>query len=159
MSEFIIRSLGPDRGWVFQTVIRDWGAETVVAHGSIFHPALLPGFAAYLGNSPVGLLTYILIGEECEIITLNSWWENMGVGKALLYAVMQVAGLPKCKRLFLITTNNNLRALQFYQKRGFIISSVRKNAIAESRKLKPQIPQFDNEGLPIRDEIEMEIRF
>jgi hypothetical protein len=59
--------------------------------------------------------------------------------------------------LFLTTTNNNTHALRFYHKHGFVLSAVRINAIAESRKLKPQIPLLDEDGLPIRDEIELEI--
>jgi len=79
------------------------------------------------------------------------------VGTALIAAARQVASRAGCGRLFLVTTNKNLYALRFYQKCGFILSAVRINAIAESRKLKPQIPLMDQDGLPIRDEIELEI--
>jgi ribosomal protein S18 acetylase RimI-like enzyme len=158
MPAFIIRALTPaDSDWVSQVMISEWSGEMVVAHGEIFYPAILPGFAAFVDAEPVGLLTYNIAGDECEIITLNSWRENLGVGTALISTARRVADQAGCSRLLLVTTNNNLHALQFYKKRGFVISSVRENAISGSRKLKPQIPLLDNDGQPISDEIEMEI--
>jgi hypothetical protein len=57
----------------------------------------------------------------------------------------------------LITTNDNLHALGFYQKRGFRLVAVHSNALAASRKIKPSIPDFGMHGIPLRDEIELEI--
>jgi GNAT superfamily N-acetyltransferase len=159
MSAITIRLLTPaDRDWISQVMIKEWGAEIVVVHGEIYYPAFLPGFAALFEKDLVGLLTYNISGKECEIITLNSWRENLGVGTALVDAARQTAHQAGCNRLEVVTTNNNVHALRFYQKRGFLISQVRKNAIIESRKLKPQIPLLDDDGRPIRDEIELEIR-
>ena len=158
MSAFRIRPLAlADRDWVCKIIIESWGAEIIVTHGEVFHPSDLPGFIAFTREEPVGLLTYNIAGHECEIITLDSWRENLGIGTALTEAARQVAGQAGCKRLFLVTTNNNTRALHFYQRRGFIITSVRLNAIEASRLIKPGIPLADEDGLPIRDEIELEI--
>jgi DNA-3-methyladenine glycosylase I len=154
-----IRPLTPaDRDWISQVMIKEWGGEMVVVHGETFHPAFLPGFAALVENKPVGLLTYNISGNKCEIITLNSWRENLGVGTALVDEIRKSAVQAGCICLSVVTTNNNVHAMHFYQKRGFIISSVRKNAIAESRKLKPQIPLFDERDRPISDEIKLEVR-
>jgi ribosomal protein S18 acetylase RimI-like enzyme len=158
MPGFQTRALkSTDHDWVCRVIVTEWGAEIVVAHGEVFHPADLPGFAVFIGEEPVGVLTYNIMGNECEIVTLNSWREGLGVGTSLIEATRQVAFRTGCSRLFLVTTNNNLVALRFYQKRGFVISAVRINAIAESRKLKPQIPFLDADGVSIRDEIELEI--
>jgi ribosomal protein S18 acetylase RimI-like enzyme len=159
MPDIQIRSLTPSDGdLVKRVMVAEWGAETVVAHLQVFHPVDMPGFVACIGEEPVGLLTYNISGKWCEIVTLNSWRVGLGVGTALIEAVRQAAIQAGCGRLFLVTTNNNTYALRFYQKRGFIISSIRINAIAEFRKLKPQIPLLDVDGLPISDEIELEIR-
>jgi ribosomal protein S18 acetylase RimI-like enzyme len=158
MPGFTVRALtAPDRDWVDQVMRAEWGAEVVIVHGTTFHPSTLPGFVAEAGGRPVGLVTYSIKAVTCELVTLNSWQEGHGVGSALLEAVKQTAARSSCERLFLVTTNNNLHALRFYQKRGLVISAVRLNAIAESRKLKPKIPLADEEGIPIRDEIELEI--
>ena len=158
MPDFQIRPLtSADCDWVSRVVTTEWGSEIVVSHNKVFHPVDLPGFAAFIGDEPVGLVTYRITRNECEIVTLNSWCEGRGVGAALIDAVRKIACLTGCRRLYLVTTNNNLSALRFYKKRGFVISALRINAIADSRKLKRQIPLLDEDGRAIRDEIELEI--
>ncbi|MFH1523413.1 MAG: GNAT family N-acetyltransferase [Chloroflexota bacterium] len=159
MSELTLRPLTPtDRPWVTQRIIKSWGAETAVAHGEIFHPADLPGFAAESEGQAVGLLTYHIEGKACEIVTLDSWCEGMGVGSALIETMKQAAHQEGCQRLWLVTTNDNTHALRFYQKRGFSLCALRVNALAESRKLKSEIPFTSEDGIPIRDELELEMR-
>ena len=158
MPEFIIRSLiSADRKWVIQRIVESWGAEIAVVHETIYRPADLPGFAAFDGNQAIGLITYHIEGKACEIVTLDSWRESQGVGAALIEAVKQVANQEDCMRLWLVTTNDNTRALRFYQKHGFILGALRVDAVAGSRKLKPEIPLTGQDGIPIRDEIELEM--
>jgi ribosomal protein S18 acetylase RimI-like enzyme len=158
-NKFTIRPLtGADKEWVQAKMIELWGAEIVVAHGEIFHPAELPGFFAEVGNERIGLLTYHISASGCEIVTIDSWREGIGVGSRLIEAARQVAGQEKCRRLWLVTTNDNIHALGFYQKRGFIISAVRLNVFEKNRFLKPEIPLVGESGIPIRDEIEFEIK-
>ena len=153
-----IRLLTPaDRDWVRRKIIETWGAETVVVHQTVYHPAELPGFIAEAEGEIAGLLTYQLEGEACEIVTLDAWRTGLGVGTALIETVKQAAGREKCRRLWLVTTNDNLPALRFYQKRGFVIATVHLNAIEKDRRLKPEIPLTGMDGIPIRDEIELEM--
>lgn len=157
MVDFHIRPIShADFKLVNRVMVAEWGAEIVVVHDKIFRPPDLPGFVAIFHDDWIGLITYNLTKNECEIVTLNSWLEKLGVGTALIDVVKRTASEVGCKRIFLITTNNNLHALRFYQNLGFSISAVHLNAISESRKIKPQIPFLDGFGLPIRDEIEME---
>ena len=152
----IRRITDKDREWV-QAFTRDqWGSEIVVAHGAIYQAHKLPGFIAEdkRGNK-VGLITYDINEKACEIVTLNSLMERQGVGTALIEEVKTEAQKQGCNRLWLITTNDNLPALKFYQKRGFQISAVHPDAVTESRKVKPEIPLVGLEGIPLRDEIEL----
>ena len=103
------------------------------------------------------MLTYRIEGLDCEIVTIDSTVEGAGVGTALINVVRKIAKAKGCKRLWLITTNDNLNALGFYQKRGFQIIAVRPNAVDEARKLKPQISLKAANGIPIRDELELEL--
>lgn len=158
MSEFTIRSLKPDdHELVSRWLVESWGAETVVVHGEVLRPAELPGFLAESGGEALGLVTYALRGEACEIVTLDSRREGLGIGSALIEAVKAAALQAGCRRLWLVTTNDNTRALRFYQKRGFRLCALRPGAVAESRKLKPEIPLTGEDGIPIRDEIELEM--
>lgn len=68
---------------------------------------------------------------------------------------MQYAYANSCARLWLITTNDNVGALVFYQKAGFRLVAVYPDAVNQARKLKPQIPLVAENGIPIRDEIEL----
>ena len=104
----------------------------------------------------VGLVTYELDGDACEIVTIDALEEGRGVGTALFEAVQEAASAAGCERIRLVTTNNNLRALAFYQKRGFRLVALVPGAVDESRRLKASIPTEDSTGLPIRDELHLE---
>jgi GNAT superfamily N-acetyltransferase len=97
--------------------------------------------------------------NECEIISLDSLEEGKGIGSALLQEVESAAILNKCERVKLITTNDNLLALKFYQKRGFDLVKIHKNAVQRAREIKPSIPLIGNDGIPLKDEIELEKEF
>ena len=158
MNDLLVRAIqASDRNWVAAFVKSHWGSEIVVAKGRIIRAAELDGFAAFKGKEPIGLLTYRIEGLDCEIATIDSTVEGAGVGTALINAVRKIAKAKGCKRLWLITTNDNLNALGFYQKRGFQIIAVRPNAVDEARKLKPQISLKAANGTPIRDELELEL--
>jgi len=105
----------------------------------------------------VGLITYRIEGPECEVLSLDSLSEGIGIGTALLESALRAAGAAGCRRFWLITTNDNLRAVRFYQRRGFSLAALHRDALVVSRKLKPCIPPIGLDGIPLRDEIEMEI--
>ncbi len=146
-----------DSEWVRQGIIKYWGDTLVVAHGKVYQPQTLPGFVAILKGNRVGLLTYSLEEENCEIVTLDSTKPGIGIGTLLLKAVTQVAREAGCKRLWLLTTNDNLPALHFYQKRGFRLVTVHRHAVDAARQLKPAIPLIGNDQIPLHDEIELEM--
>jgi GNAT superfamily N-acetyltransferase len=146
-----------DRPWVEQLVPERWGAPTVVGHGRVYKVAELPGFVALDGDQRLGLLTYSIEGDACEVITIDSLREGIGIGSALVEAVAKTARETGCRRLWLITTNDNLPMLRFAQKRGFALVAVHPNAVEESRKLKPEISVVGVDGIPIRDELELEL--
>ena len=134
-----------------------WGSNRVVSKGRVFDPSELEGFAAVADEKVVGLVTFRVERDECEVVTLNSLSEGTGTGSSLLNAVRDTAIKARCRRLWLITTNDNLSALRFYQKWGLRITAIYPNALERSRMLKPEIPLLGKEGIPIRDEIELEM--
>lgn len=129
----------------------------MIAHGHSYEIDKLPGFVALVKENVVGLVTYVIVDQECEITSLDSLSEGIGVGTLLVNAVKERAVQAGCQRLWLITTNDNLQALRFYQKRGFVLVAIHRNALDVSRKLKPQIPLIGDHGIPLRDEIELEM--
>jgi ribosomal protein S18 acetylase RimI-like enzyme len=139
-----------------QFLVEHWGGEEVISRGNIYRPEQLEGFILEDENEWVGLITFFIKEDECEVTSVDSLREGQGIGTQLIDKVIEEARARKCHRLFLITTNDNLHALGFYQKRGFKIVTVYRGAVNESRKIKPSIPFVGMDGIPLRDEIELE---
>ena len=157
MSDFYIRPVDSDDGdWIAQFITERWGAEFIAAHYEIFHCRDLPGFIATEGEEKVGLLTYKIVADECEIVSLDSVRPCIGIGTSLIDAVKAAAVESGCRRLWLVTTNDNMNALRFYQKRDFSMVKINRNAIEFARKLKP-VPLIGADGIPLRDEIELQM--
>lgn len=152
-----IRRLTPaDYPRLRQFLVEHWGGEEVISRGIIYRPQQLEGFVLEDENEWVGIITFFIKEDECEVTSLDSLREGHGISTQLIDKVIEEAHARKCHRLFLITTNDNLHALGFYQKRGFEIVTVYRGAVNESRKIKPSIPFVGMDGIPLRDEIELE---
>ena len=159
MKEPQVRVLAEDdRHWVEELLTKHWGFPRVVTRGRMHNALELPGFLAEVEEMRVGLVTYHIDGTACEVVTLNSLVEGVGVGTALLEAVREAAVKAGCHRLWLITTNDNTAALRFYQRRGLCLAALHRDAVEASRRLKPEIPPIGRDGIPIRDELELEMR-
>jgi len=158
MQKFEIHEITKDDHiWVKKFLKGHWGSSLIIVHGQEIKADEMNGFYAVdESGENIGLVTYDINIDECQIVTLNSNNEKMGVGSTLLNAVKNVAIDKFCKRLWLITTNDNIEALQFYQKNGFVIREIRLNEIERSRAIKPEIPHVGMHDIPIRDEIELE---
>lgn len=159
MSTITLRRLSSnDLPRLRQFWIEHWGGEEMITRGNIYRPEQLDGFVVEDGDEWIGLLTFVIKDGECEVTSLDSLREGQGIGSKLIDKVIEQARVAGCKRLFLITTNDNLNALGFYQRRGFEIVSVYRGAVNESRKIKPGIPLVGYNNIPLRDEIELEIK-
>ncbi|MCK4302536.1 MAG: GNAT family N-acetyltransferase [candidate division Zixibacteria bacterium] len=146
-----------ERPWVLQ-VARGWGADFIVTRGRKVCPNEIDGYYATdpFGRK-LGLVTFEIIGNQCEVVTLDAFEKYSGIGTALIERASRDAGEKGCRRVWLITTNDNLDAIRFYQRRGFTLAAVHVKAIEESRRLKPSIPEVGLHGIPLRDEIEFEM--
>ncbi len=138
--------------------IEHWGGEEMISRGNVYRTEQLEGFVLEEGDKWIGLLTFFIRDDECEVTSLDSLRENQGIGSRLMDEAVREARARNCKRLFLITTNDNLNALGFYQKRGLRLVAVYPGAVNESRKRKPGIPLIGMIGIPLRYEIELEIK-
>jgi GNAT superfamily N-acetyltransferase len=145
-----------DRVWVKERTELLFGGEFVVSREEVHDPHKLPGFIATEGNERVGLITYHINGDECELVSIDSLCQFMGIGSLLLEKVEDIALRAGCRKIWAITTNDNLDAHRFFQKRGFTIKAVRVGGMTKIRLLKPNVPEIGYYGIPIRDEIEFE---
>jgi N-acetylglutamate synthase-like GNAT family acetyltransferase len=135
------------------------GSIVVARHGELVEARDHPAFLAEEEGRLTGLLTYIEDGPDCEVLTLHADPPRSGVGTELIEALARVVGERGCERLWLVTTNDNVDALRFYQRRGFRLTGLHPGAVDRSRReLKPQIPEVADNGIPIRDELDLERR-
>ena len=105
----------------------------------------------------VGLAQYRIAAGDCELITLASLRSGRGIGSELVAAVRAVAERAGCRRLRVCTSNDNLNALGFYQKRGFALAQLHRGAMERVRQAKPAVPLVGAAGIPLRDIIELEM--
>jgi GNAT superfamily N-acetyltransferase len=134
-----------------------WFSTDLVIRGELFDSTILDGIVIFENAIIIGLVTYRIKDNECEIMSLDSLRENQGIGTTLINKVVEIANKEKCTKIKLITTNDNINALRFYQKRGFDMVRLYHNALDISRKLKPSIPMLGEFDIPIRHEIEFEM--
>ena len=145
-----------DRLWVRERTELLFGGDFVVSRSEVHDPHKLPGFIATEGRERIGLVTYNIVAEVCEIVTIDALCQFMGVGTMLLEKVENVARETGCTKPWTITTNDRLDAQRFFQKRGFFLSEVRLGAMTKIRLLKPNVPRIGDYGIAVRDEIEFE---
>lgn len=145
-----------DRVWIRHVLTERWAGPQIVSRGRVHQAVELPAYVAYSGSFRLGVATYHFEDDACELVSLDSLSEKRGVGSGLIAHVADEARSAGCKRLWLVTTNDNLNALRFYQRRGFHLVALYRGALDESRRLKPGIPEIGLDGIPLRDEIELE---
>jgi ribosomal protein S18 acetylase RimI-like enzyme len=144
-----------DRPTVEWLTTQLWGAPEVIVHDEAFYPAALPGIIAERGGRILGLLTFDVRPGVLEIATINALEQHTGIGTLLIEAVRAEAKRRGCHEITLTTTNDNLSALRFYQRRGFRLAALRPGAVDRSRMRKPEIPRTGDYGIPLHDEIDL----
>ncbi|ALG15078.1 GNAT family N-acetyltransferase [Kibdelosporangium phytohabitans] len=144
-----------DRTWVEKVLTERWGSTTMVSRGVRLAADRLPALVAEVDGERAGLLTYHRSGDEIEIVTLDALRSGAGIGRALLDAVHEETRRLGATRLWLITSNDNVEALRFYQRAGYRITAVHSGAVDRAREVKPSIPLVGAHGIEIHDEIEL----
>ncbi len=156
--ELVTRPVTPaDRGWVRASLVRDWASTAVARRGELVEASGLPGYVAELGGRRAGIALVDIRGGELEVVVLSTTRPRRGVGRALLEQCVAEARERGCRRVWLITTNDNVGALTFYQRVGMDLCALHRNAVRDARALKPSIPLRGDAGVPIRHELELEL--
>lgn len=146
-----------DHAWKRDTLTTTWGSTEVARLGQLVDAEALEGFVAVEDGERIGLLTFASRGDELEVVTLHSQRRRRGAGRALMDAAREAAVHQASRRLWLITTNDNVGALAFYQRWGLDLVALHREGVAASRRVKPSIPSHGHGGVPIRHELELEL--
>lgn len=146
-----------NRAGVDRFIRDEWGGPMIVTLGNLFDSSVLPGYMTLENGQIIGAILYRLSGNECEVAALYALEQNHGVGTALLNIVIETAQGQNCRRVWLVTTNDNTHAIRFYQKYGFALKAVHIGSFAVIRQLKKGLPANGIDGSPLEHEFEFEI--
>ncbi len=146
-----------DDDWVKATLEEAWGSVLAARKGELLDASSFPGHVAVAEGKRVGLAITVVRDDEYEVLSLSSAIEGQGVGQALLQHCFDDARSKGCRRVWLTTTNNNVRAFAFYQRMGMNLCAFHRDAVLTARQLKPSIPLFDEDGVPLLHELEFEL--
>ena len=150
-------ALGEERATI-DAFLHEQHADVVARRGELVDARRCPRLVATIDGRLVGVLTYVPGADSVEALTVHAVAPGRGIGTALLAGLRERAQANGWRRIWLITTNDNVDALRFYQRRGFRLVSVDAGAVDRSRAaLKPSIPAIGSHGIPIRDELELEL--
>lgn len=133
-----------------------WGGPTIMLDGRAIDAAALPGFVALdAGGAMTGLVTLLDDALQSEIVTLDAVQAQAGLGTRLVELAAERARALGLSRLLTRTTNDNLDALRFYQRRGFRLHRLAAGAIDLEREADPAIALLGQHGIPLHDEISL----
>lgn len=145
------------RAYINQVIKDKWSGPMVASMGKLLSTKSLPGYICVDDDMIQGFVLYNIEYGSCEIVVMESNRENRGLGTALVNAVIEVARTNGCKRVWLVTTNDNTHAIRFYQRKGFNLKEVHINSMEKLRQLKPEIPLTGNDHIPVMHEFEFEV--
>jgi ribosomal protein S18 acetylase RimI-like enzyme len=153
-----VRPAGPaDAEAIAAIHAASWGGSVAVGHGVAYDLTALPTLVAVAADVIVGVLTYHVDDDALEVVSIDANPPGRGVGSLLLDAAAESARARGLRRLWLVTTNDNLDALRFYQRRGLRLVGLAPGAVEASRRIKPTIPEIGAYGIPLRDELTLEL--
>lgn len=147
-----------DFSWLTCFFNEHWGGTTMVSKGTTYNVLNENIMLAKRGDTIVGILVYKIFKEEAEILTLEALEKYHGVGSKLLFELEQHLKTQNIQSINLITSNDNLNAIRFYQRKGYSFKNIYIGAIDKARMLKPTIPSIGNYGINVKDELEFEKR-
>lgn len=143
-----------DRQAVLDLFERDFGSTRVSAfeaeHALVDVPALV---ATVKDGLLAGALAYRIDGEALQMLALatDPMWQRSGVGGHLVARAEVLAREAGCRRAVLVTSNDNLPALYFYQRQHYRVAAVAIGSLVARAAGRPGFA-----GIHVRDEIRLE---
>jgi N-acetylglutamate synthase-like GNAT family acetyltransferase len=153
-----IRDPGPEDHDALAVFLSSRGVRRVARAGELVDPLEHRALIAEDAGRLAGVAGYVPGGERWELLTLHVRERHAGVGTALVEELRRRARDAGAPRLFVVTTNDNLDALRFYQRRGFRLHALRTGAVDHVREdARVEIRLAGEHGIPVHDELELEL--
>ncbi|HET9903962.1 MAG TPA: GNAT family N-acetyltransferase [Xanthobacteraceae bacterium] len=134
-----------------------WPDQNMFLCGRFVGPEDVEGIGAFAGERLHGVATWMIMGRVMHVIAVNAFTELRGVGARLVEAMIVEAREQGLALLRATVSNDNVVGLRFYQKRGFRVTGLNRGIFDVMRHVKPSIPRTGLDGIPMRDEFELEL--
>lgn len=158
MTDIIVRNLAEDDWtWIQEEISPHRRPPFAFTRNRIVEFAGLPGFVAEKGGERAGSLLYRLQDKEFEVVAIACTMKGAGVGKALMDAARDLAVKSGANRLWLCTSNDNTRAIRFYQIWGLSMAALHKDSFTRLREKAPDLPERGQDGIEVRHDVEFEL--
>lgn len=155
MTDYVISKINQNnRQIVNEFIITHWYDTRMIIRGEIMDLSEADGYCIIIDHQVIGVITYYINQEDCEITLLHSLIENQGIGTQLVNSVLQTAKKAGINNVKVITTNDNIRAILFYQRKGFDMAQLYHNSMEKVREIKPDVPLVGDHGILLNHEIE-----
>ena len=150
--------LEPAPAEVIDRLLRErWGLPIIAGDRVYDDPAKLKGLVWRDAAGAVqGLVAWSIEGDQAEIVSIEALEQGRHIGGRLLDGAEAELRSRGVRRLRVVTTNDNLRALSFYLRRGYRLVRLHLGGMERVRRAKPQVPETGIEGMPLRDMWEFE---
>ncbi len=139
-----------DRSRAVGILIDVWG-DPIIVRGQTYR---IGDCEIFIAGKMAGLAAISVRDKPiAELVAINAFDRHQGIGTALIKSIPPA--ITGCDQLRLTTTNDNLDAIRFYQRRGFHLTALRAGAVDAARLHKPSIPTIGEYGIPLRDELDL----
>ena len=146
-----------DAAYIRDRIGATWGFPIISTTGAYNGPDELKGLVWRDESEQIlGLVTWFVKGNWAEIVTLDAYEQGRHIGGRLLDAAEAELLEYGVRWVSITTTNDNIRAIAFYLRRGYRIVKVELEGMERVRAVKPSVPLEGHEGLPLRDMLEFE---
>jgi GNAT superfamily N-acetyltransferase len=108
------------------------------------------------GSGRNGVVTWWVDGERAEIVSVHAEPAGGGTGTRLMDEAEEELWRRGVRRVIIATTNDNVRALNFYIRRGYRLVRVHLDAMDRVRAAKPGVRTIGRDGVPLQDMWELE---
>ena len=132
-----------------------WGLPIVSVEREYLPPDV-EGLVWRERDEVLGLITCAMDGDSAEIVSLDAFEQGRRIGARLMEAAEEELRHCGVRRLRVVTTNDNPRALGFYVRRGYRLVRLHLDAMDRVRRRKPRVPTTGTDGIPLRDMWELE---
>jgi septum formation protein len=136
---FVVADLeDDDRPWLESLVAKEWGRPLVSLSGS-YEPSELSGLVAWSDGRRLGTVLYRDDDAGREVVLLHSLLRRCAIGSSLLADAGRLATEAGISRLWLITTDENLGAINFYLANRMRLTRRHADFAARVKEQKPSV--------------------